>query len=131
MLGYEYPLLGIFWTALFVFIWIAWLILVFRVIVDIFRSPIRGLKKALWALLVIVAPLIGVFAYLIVHGDDMAQRDLQNAKQSEEAIREYVRSAAGPVSVADEIAKLSELRTNGAITDEEFATQKAKLLATT
>ncbi|MFN3254510.1 MAG: SHOCT domain-containing protein [Ilumatobacter sp.] len=131
MLAYEYPLLGIFWTALFVFLWIAWLLLVFRVIIDIFRSPIRGAKKALWALLVVVFPLIGVFAYLIVHGDDMAQRDLRNAEQSEEAVRQYVRAAAGPVSVADELVKLAELRTQGVLSDEEFEAQKAKLLATT
>lgn len=33
-----------------------------------------------------------------------------------------------PASVADELAKLVQLRDAGALTDEEFATQKAKLL---
>ena len=33
-----------------------------------------------------------------------------------------------PVSVADELAKLVQLRDAGALTDEEFAAQKAKLL---
>ncbi|HEX8976678.1 MAG TPA: SHOCT domain-containing protein, partial [Solirubrobacteraceae bacterium] len=34
------------------------------------------------------------------------------------------------VSVADELRKLSELRSEGILTDEEFATQKARLLST-
>jgi hypothetical protein len=34
-----------------------------------------------------------------------------------------------PVSVADELAKLAELRDEGILTDEEFADQKARWLA--
>jgi hypothetical protein len=37
-------------------------------------------------------------------------------------------SPTAPVSVADELAKLVQLRDSGALTDEEFAAQKAKLL---
>jgi hypothetical protein len=49
VLGYDYPLLGVFWTmlefALF-FIWIWLLIVVFA---DIFRSrDMGGLAKTLW-----------------------------------------------------------------------------------
>jgi Short C-terminal domain len=36
--------------------------------------------------------------------------------------------SAPPASVADELAKLVQLRDSGALTDEEFAAQKAKLL---
>lgn len=37
-------------------------------------------------------------------------------------------SSAAPASVADELAKLVQLRDSGALTDEEFTAQKAKLL---
>ena len=37
-------------------------------------------------------------------------------------------NAPGPASVADELAKLAHLRDIGALTDEEFAAQKARLL---
>jgi hypothetical protein len=37
-------------------------------------------------------------------------------------------SSAGPALVADELAKLVQLRDSGALTDEEFAAQKARLL---
>jgi len=37
-------------------------------------------------------------------------------------------SAVAPATVADELAKLVQLRDSGALTNEEFAAQKAKLL---
>ena len=38
MLAYDFPILGLFWTFMFWFLWLAWILLLFRVIVDIFRS---------------------------------------------------------------------------------------------
>jgi hypothetical protein len=40
-----------------------------------------------------------------------------------------VRETAGSGSAANELSKLADLRERGAITDAEFADQKAKLLA--
>ena len=55
MLAYDYPILGLFWTMLWLFLWIAWLMLLFRVIIDIFRSKdMGGWGKALWAIFVVV-----------------------------------------------------------------------------
>ena len=45
MLAYDYPLLGLFWTLAFWFLWFAWIVLLFRVIADIFRS--NSLKNGL------------------------------------------------------------------------------------
>ena len=38
MIAYDYPILGLFWTMLIFFLWVAWIIILFRVFVDIFRS---------------------------------------------------------------------------------------------
>ena len=38
-------------------------------------------------------------------------------------------AATAPASAADELAKLAALRDQGVLTDAEFATQKARLLA--
>lgn len=38
----DYPLLNLFWTMLWFFLWIMWLFLLFKVIVDIFRSDDLG-----------------------------------------------------------------------------------------
>jgi hypothetical protein len=59
---------SILWFAFF-FIEI-WLII--SVFIDIFRShDLKGWEKALWLLLVIVFPLIGVLLYVIFRGNKM------------------------------------------------------------
>jgi hypothetical protein len=130
MLAYDYPLLGLFWTFLFWFLWIAWILLVFRVIVDIFRSrDIGGVAKAFWALFVIVVPWLGVLVYVIARGGKMHERDIEEAKAHEEALQDYIRRTASTGSTADELSKLAALQSQGVITADEFARQKAKLLA--
>lgn len=131
MLAYDYPILGLFWTMLMFFIWIAWLFLLFRIFADIFRShDIGGWSKALWTIFVIIVPFLGVLVYLIVRGHSMTQRDIDSAKQSEAAFQDYIRTTAGSgAGTADELSKLSDLHSKGVLTDDEFAQQKAKLLS--
>ena len=131
MVAYDYPLLGLFWTMLILFLWIAWIMLVIRVFADIFRSDdMGGAAKAFWCIFVIIVPWLGVLIYLIARGDSMTKRDIAAVQANEAATREYIRSAAGGgTSTASEIAKLAELHASGVLTDDEFAQQKAKLLA--
>ncbi|MFW2333742.1 SHOCT domain-containing protein [Ilumatobacter sp.] len=131
MLAYDYPILGLFWTMLMIFLWVAWLMLLFHIIFDIFRSDDRGgWGKAGWMLLVLVVPLLGVLIYLIARGDSMTKRQIESAQAQQAQFDDYVRSVSSSSSgTADEIAKLGELKASGVITDEEFAAQKAKLLA--
>ena len=130
MLGYDYPFLGLFWTMLVWFLWIAWFFLLFRVIFDIFRSrDLGGWGKALWAIFVIFAPFLGVFVYLIARGGSMTDRDVADAQAQDAAFKSYVQEAAGSNGgTADELSKLADLKAQGVITDAEFAQQKAKLL---
>ncbi len=130
MLAYDYPLLGLFWTMLMVFLWVAWLFLLFRIFADIFRSDMGGWSKALWSLFVIFLPFLGVLIYIIANGDDMRKRDIETMQQNEAAFRSYVQDAAGSGGgTATELAKLAELRDSGVLSPEEFEAQKAKLLA--
>jgi hypothetical protein len=130
MLAYDYPLLGLFWTMLLVFLWVAWIMLLFRVFGDIFRNhDMGGFAKALWSIFVLVVPFLGVFVYLIANGDSMARRDVAQAQAAEADFQSYVRSVTSSGGTADELAKLSDLRSSGVISDAEFAQQKAKLLA--
>jgi hypothetical protein len=132
MLAYDYPLLGLFWTMMFWFLWIAWIVLLVRVISDIFRNrDMGGVGKAIWTLFVIVIPWLGVLVYLIAHGGSMRERDVEHAQARDEAFRSYVQDAAGngAASTAEEIGRLADLQAQGVITDAEFAQQKAKLLA--
>lgn len=127
----NYPLLGIFWTMLWFFLFIAWISLLISLMADIFRSnDMPGWAKALWMLLIIIAPLLGSLIYLIARGRGMAERSTKEHGRREEAFRNYVREAApnSGLSVADEVSKLADLQNAGTITGDEFETQKAKLL---
>ncbi len=131
MLAYDYPLLGAFWTIMWFFLWIAWIVILFRVLADIFRSrDLGGWSKGLWVFFVIVIPWLGVLVYVIARGDKMTEHAVQEARDRDAMFRSYVQDAASTTgSAADEIAKLAELHGQGAITDEEFAASKARLLA--
>ena len=130
MLAYDYPLLGLFWTMMWFFLWIVWLMLLFRVFADIFRShDLGGFAKTLWIIFVVLVPFLGVFVYLIARGKAMSQRDIDDARANQAAFDDYVRQTAGASSSADELAKLAALRDQGVLSEAEFAAQKSKLLA--
>ena len=101
MVAYDYPLMNLFWTMLWFFLWIAWLFLLFRVFADIFRNhEMSGWGKALWTIFVIVVPFLGVLVYLIVHGTDMTKRDIRQAQEQRAAMDDYIRQTAVGGSVA-------------------------------
>jgi hypothetical protein len=127
--SWNFPLLNVFWTMLYFFLWIVWIFLLIRIIGDIFRSrDLGGWGKAGWTLFIIILPFLGALMYLIFRGGSMHTREVQRAEVADEAMRGYIKSAAagGP---ADELSKLAALRDQGILTPEEFAAQKAKLLA--
>lgn len=129
MFAYDYPLLGFFWSMLIIFLWIAWLMLLFRIIADVFRNrDMGGAAKAFWLLFIIFLPFLGVCIYLIANGQGMANRDIAQLQSQQEAFDSYVRSTAGSASAADELTKLADLQAKGVITAEEFSAQKARLL---
>ena len=127
----SYPLLGVFWTILEVFLFVIWFWILITVFIDIFRSQdLSGGAKALWFLFVLFIPLIGVLVYLIARGSSMQERATRQAQQQDQAFRSYVKEAAGEGgSTADQLAKLADLRDRGVITAQEFEQQKAKILA--
>jgi len=130
MLGTDYPLLDIFWTMLEFFLFFVWIWLLITIYMDIFRShDMGGGAKFLWVVLVLILPFLGAFIYLIVRGGSMHERAVQQAKAQESAFQDYVRQTAQSSSAADELAKLSDLKAKGAISDQEFEQAKAKILS--
>ncbi|MFJ7589819.1 SHOCT domain-containing protein [Streptomyces sp. NPDC097617] len=126
----DYPLLNIFWTMLYLFLWIMWFFLLFKIITDIFRDhSLGGWGKAGWLIFVLLLPFLGVFVYLIARGRSMGERDVKQVQENEAAFREYVQKTASSGGSADELHKLSALKDKGDITQEEFDRAKAKLLA--
>ena len=130
MLAYDYPARGIFSSMLYFFIFFIWIMLLFRIFADIFRSrDMGGFAKTLWVLFVVLLPFLGVFIYVIVRGRSMSERDVADAKAQNEAFRTYVQQTASSGGTADELTKLAELKNSGAITQAEFDAAKAKALA--
>ena len=129
----DYPFIDVFWSMIIFFFWVIWIWIVITVLIDVFRRhDIGGGKKCLWIIFIIFVPFIGVFAYLIVNGSHMAERDVNEVKQSQTQFDAYVRSVAttsGEGGATAEIARAKELLDSGAITQAEFDAIKAKALA--
>ena len=133
----NYPLLNLFLTMLWFFLFVAWISLILNLLSDVFRSrDLSGVSKALWTLFIVVLPWLGALVYLAARGSSMHERMAADAAARDEARRAYIREAAATApdgvataSTADELAKLAELHRAGTITDDEFRAQKARLLA--
>jgi ABC-type multidrug transport system fused ATPase/permease subunit len=128
--SYSYPLLGVFWTILIIFLWVIWFWILITVFIDLFRSrDLSGWAKALWFIFLLFVPLIGVLVYLIARGGKMREHAARHARRQEAEFRSYVQEAAGPQNPADQLAKLADLRDRDVITAAEFDREKAKILA--
>ena len=125
------PLLDLLLAMFWLFLFIAWIWLVISVFIDIFRShDLSGWSKALWVLVVLVVPLLGVLVYVIARGDKMHERQAQQLSDRNAATQNYIRDTAGTsATTSDELSKLAKLHDDGVITDDEFQAQKTKLLA--
>lgn len=110
--------------VLAIFAFVVWFWLAITVFADLFRrSDISGWAKAIWVIVVMLAPYLGVIIYLITQGRGMTERNVQQAH----AARDELRRVVG-FSVADELGKLDQLRTRGSISEGEFARLRAKLV---
>ena len=111
------------------FFFIAYLIVLFQVVVDLFRdSEMGGGAKVIWLIGLIFLPVLTALIYILARGRGMADRQravLRSAKADTDA---YIREVAAK-SPADQIADAKKLLDAGTITGDEFARLKAKALA--
>jgi type VI protein secretion system component VasK len=114
----------VLWSMLIFFFWFMFIWMFIAVFSDIFRrNDISGGAKAGWIILIVLLPFLGILIYMIARPKMTAQD-----KEMMDGYREEQRRAAG-FSSADEIAKASELKASGAITDSEFEDLKRKALS--
>ena len=128
-LAAEFGTGQVFWSILWFFLFFVWIMLIFSIFGDIIRSDdMGGGAKALWSIFVIFLPFLGIFAYLIARGGQMADRSAKAAQDANQATQAYIRDAAAVSTDADQLAKLADLHTAGKIDDAEYATAKAKVI---
>ena len=117
-------------TVLEIFVFAAWLMVLFTVISDLFRDHgMSGWGKALWIIFLIFLPFLGTLIYLIARGHGMRDRALAQQAEAQKQFDAYVKQTAGGGSAADELTKLSKLHDENKLSDEEFERAKAKIVA--
>ena len=116
------------WLMLTFFFFVAYLMILFQVVVDLFRNnDMGGLKRALWVIGLVLLPMLTLLGYILIHGRGIAirqQRAVERAKSETEA---YIRNVAGK-SPAEQIADAKKLLDEGTISPEEFQALKTKAL---
>ena len=124
LIAQETTFLDVFWWMIVFFAWMAFFWIFISAVADLFRrDDIGGWKKAGWLVAMLFLPLLGVLIYMIVRPKVTAQ-DVRMMARADAA-----QQAVAGVSSADELAKLSELRVQGVISDAEFDALKRKALA--
>ena len=120
------------WFIFIFFAFMAYLMVIFNVIGDLFRDDtVSGWVKALWIIALIFLPFLTLLVYLIARGKGMAERSAREAGEMQKAQDAYIKSVAGgsAASPADEIAKAKALLDAGTITQAEYDALKARALA--
>jgi hypothetical protein len=133
LLAAEFGTGQVFWSILWFFLFFVWIMMIFSIFGDIIRSDdLGGVAKAVWSIFIIFLPFLGIFAYLIVRGNKMGERQLQAARAQESAMQDYIRTTAGGsggASPAEQLATLADLHNSGKLDDAEFAAAKAKIVS--
>ncbi len=116
------------WLILSTFVFVAYLLILFQIVADLFRdSELGGGSKALWLIGLIFVPMLTALIYVITRGTGMANRQRAAIERSKSEAESYIRQVAGK-SPAEQIADAKALLDAGTINPEEFAKLKAKAL---
>ena len=118
------------WLIVSSFFFVAYLVILYHVVVDVFRDKeLSGFSKAVWLVGLVFVPMLTALLYVILHGQDMAQRQRVADARVQSETDAYLRQAAGRSSPADQITSAKHLLDAGAISQDEFVRLKAAALA--
>ena len=118
----------IIWLILSTFVFVAYLLVVFQIISDLFRNTkMGGGTKAIWIIGLIFVPMLTALIYIIAHGNGMAKRQQDAIERARSDTEAYIRQVAGK-SPAEEIAAAKALLDAGTIDAQEFAKIKARVV---
>jgi hypothetical protein len=116
------------WLILSTFVFVAYLLVMFQIIADLFRNTkMGGGSKALWIIGLIFIPMLTALVYIIANGSGMAKRQQEAVERARSDTDAYIRQVAGK-SPVEQIAAAKSMLDAGTIDAEEFAKLKAKAL---
>ena len=119
----------VLWLIFSTFVFVAYLMVLFQIVVDLFRdADLGGGLKAVWMLGLVFLPVFTALLYVITRGKGMAQRQRAAQERVVSDTDAYIRRVAGK-SPAEQIADAKALLDAGAINQDEFGKLKAKALA--
>jgi hypothetical protein len=114
-------------TTLSIFFFVIWIWILITILSDLFRDhELSGWNKAAWVFFLVFIPFVTALIYLGVRGSGMRDRAIKAQQDAKAQMDDYIRETAA--SPADELTKLSALHDSGKLSDEEFASAKAKLV---
>jgi Phospholipase_D-nuclease N-terminal len=120
-------------AVLEVFLFAAWLMILFVIIGDLFRDhELSGWAKAAWTVFLIFVPFLAALIYLIARGDGMRERTLHQRQEAQQQMDAYIRQTAGSGgegSAADQLTTLAKLHDDKKLSDDEYERAKAKVIA--
>ena len=120
----------IVWFIVITFAFMAYLMVMFAIIGDLFRDPeASGFAKAAWILALIFLPFLTSMIYLIARGRGMSERQVRSAQEMMQRQDAYIREVAATASPADQIAQAKSMLDSGAISAAEYERLKEKALA--
>ena len=122
-----------FWDTvlliLMTFVLVAYLLVLFQIIVDLFRDKnLGGFAKAVWFIALVFLPFLTALAYILFRGRGMSERQVAAVHDARAETDAYIRRIAGAKSPTEQIADAKALLDSGAINADEFARLKAKAL---
>ena len=121
----------VMWEIFFVFMLVAYLLVLFQIVVDLFRDrKLGGFSKAIWIIGLLLVPFLTALIYIIFRGGGMAGRQMATIEEARKESEAFIRSVSGSgKSSVEQIAEGKALLDSGAISADEFAKLKAKALA--
>ena len=96
------------WLILMTFVLVAYLLVLFQIIVDLFRDKnLGGFSKAIWFIGLVFLPFLTALVYIIFRGRGMSERQVAAVRDARAETDAYIRSVAGK-SAAEQIAGIAK-----------------------
>jgi Phospholipase_D-nuclease N-terminal/Short C-terminal domain len=118
-------------TLLVLYLIVMYVVIVVTVIFDVLRSrDLSGGKKALWVIAMMLVPIITMIVYLFSRGDGLGMRNLEDERRYAPLPAPDPDTAVLPAaSPTDELERAKRLLDDGAISADEYAALKQRILS--